>query len=120
MHAGHPIGGWEGIEPESAVFKKMNEHQPWEVLEWEDIYCTPSVVLQGLDIPFDLRHVLVCCATVQHRERWSQDLKFRVAGDRCHAKTTMVVQSDHLLQTHGDGAHLTVWERFHHAELKIA
>ena len=112
MHTGHPVGGWEGIEPECAVFQKMYEHQPWEVLEWENI--------QGSDIPFDLQHVLVSHAAAQHWERWLQDLKFGVTGYGCHAKTTMVIQSDHLLQTLGDGAHLMIWERFHHAEEKIA
>ena len=98
----------------------MYEHQPWEVLEWEDIYCTLGAVLQGSDVLFDLWHALVRRAAVQHWERWSQDLKFGVAGYGCHAKTMMVIQSDHLLQTHGDSAHLTIWERFHRAEVKIA
>ena len=86
MHTGHHVFGLDGIEPEHTIFKKMYEHQPWEVLEWEDISCTPSAVLQGSDILFNLRHMLVCHAAVQHWERWSQDLKFGVAGDRCHAK----------------------------------
>ena len=120
MHTGHPVGGWKGIEPVHAVFKKMYERQPRQVLEWKDIECTLSAILQGSDILFDLRHVLVHHAAVQHWERWLQDLKFGVAGDRRHMKTTMMVQSDHLLQTHGDSTHLTVWERFHHAEAKIA
>ena len=120
MHTGHPVGGWEGIEPERTVFQKVYEHQSWQVFEWEDIYCTTSAVLQDLDIPFDLRNMLVCHAAVQHWERWLQNLKLGVAGDACHAKTMMVIQSDHLLQTHGDTAHMTVWERFHCAEAKIA
>ena len=119
MHTGHPVGGWKGIEPERAVFQKVYEHQSRQVFEWEDIHCTPSAVLQGSDILFDLRHVLVCHTAVQHWERWSQDLKLRVAGDGCHAKTAMVIQLDHLLQTCGDSPHLMVWERFHHAEAKI-
>ena len=119
MHTRRPVGGWEGIEPEHAVFQKVYEHQSRQVFEWEDIHCTLSVVLQGSDIPFDLRHVLVRRTAVQHWERWSQDLKLRVAGDGCHAKTAMVIQLDYLLQTCGDSPHLMVWEIFHCAEAKI-
>ena len=119
MHTGHPTGGWEGIEPDHTVFQKVYEHQSRQVFEWEDIHCTPTAVLQGSDIRFDLWHVLVRHTAVQHWERWSQDLRLGVAGDGCHPTTMMVIQLDHLLQTHGDSPHLMVWERFHHAEVKI-
>ena len=119
MHTGHPISGWEGVEPEDAVFKKMYQHQPEQILEWKDIVGTLGVIVQGMDIPFDLWHMLVCGATIQHWERWSQDLKFRVAGDGCHVKTTMMIKSNHLLQTCGDSTHLAVGERLHCAEAEI-
>ena len=70
MHTGHPVDGWEGIEPECTVFQKVYEHQSWQVYEWEDIYYTASAVVQGLDIPFDHRHVLISHAAVQH---WGKD-----------------------------------------------
>ena len=66
MHTGHPVGGWEGIELEGAVLKKMYQYQPWQVLEWKDIVGTSSAILQGMDIPYDLWHVVVCCTTIQH------------------------------------------------------
>ena len=120
MHTGHPLGGWEGIEPECAVFQKVYERQLRQVFEWEDIHCTPSAALQGSDVLFDLWYMLIRCTAIQHWERWLQDLKLGVTGDGCHVKTTMVIQSNHLLQTHGDSPHLMVWERFHCAEAKIS
>ena len=45
MHTGHPVGGWEGIEPEGAVLKKMYQYQLWQVLEWKDVVGTLSAIL---------------------------------------------------------------------------
>ena len=67
MLTGHPIGGWEGIEPECAVFQKVYEHKSRQVCEWEDVHCTLSAVLQGSDVSFDLWYVLICHAAPQTR-----------------------------------------------------
>ena len=86
MYTGHPIGGWECIQPEGAVLEEMYQQYPWYVLEWEDVVCTSGVVLQGANVPFNLRHMLACHATIQHGEGWSQCLELRVTGDGGYAK----------------------------------
>jgi hypothetical protein len=55
----------ECIELQNSSFHKLDNHESWDVTEWQEIVSTVDTIFWSVDVPFDLRHMFILGTEVE-------------------------------------------------------
>ena len=56
---GHAVGGGKSVKPEDTGIDELNGHASWHACEWKHAVSAPSPFLDGTNVAFYFRDVLV-------------------------------------------------------------
>ena len=119
---GHPIGVRESVEPEHCIGHQTHYDKMGEMREGQVVVPAANPVLDGANIPLDVKDMLSLGAEIKThaRNHAVEGLELRISRNGSNAEPASMVGSKHALDGLQDSGDLVVGNGFNCPDVQVA